>query len=1692
MAQVEPMDIDNVESDFDDKENSLQNSNFLPRTPCTEKGYEELDVSELNMKLRYSITPASSPMSKSYTASCKDNRTYNFDEDSLNSTMVNNSANLTRSLNSSINKCDTFTKSPKLPLQALTTDNNSSLRRSLDNDPNDITITVNGIENIDENLSLPSTSSSAIQTPEATTPTKDIPKDGGSPIMRGLKSVLNMFRSSQSPIPPEENTDKKDETPSEEEARLKSLEVLASTPKPNNKNVDNNLSKRSSPLKDSVVFNDDLERELQWKDETTIIFKQEKIPIHKLFLQQSTSLALDKKISAKTNEMQQLNSTVEYMDVSYNESGIADKTTDVVSQISVNHVDVASGVESDGEFLDCETTYTKNEQIDLKQQSSSTIPANLENNSLIQEIVSENIDNQPILSQVDKPSSIEVIQSANVSSGEVIDVNSKEQKCDTELVNEFHEQQVDEQVSNVPPSVKTDLENCSLHEKLLNKDMNLTSVPVTADTETELISETNKPDTSMVDNVVKNEENKPMNVENQNNSISNSCINKEITEQKEKQSNFDASMPLNIVTDCQDNILLNENNDSNNFICVNKENGDLSESQTQPLNSTGILQIYEQLSNQTVHEYANSICDFKSNTFDLEDYAEEKFIDNEEVVHSDEHLHENMTGIVDNDCGKNEIFDSIDQNTQQLETSLKQNEFGNFDSMKNNDNINDLEDVKLQSEKDVTLNDFSLKNVNDHMPSDIPLPSDDDIEKDSLMDNFVIKNDDIEEDNNFECIKNNDIKDHLETLHGITEGAVVTNNEISSNELNIISPTTVIPLSNSDETKENLIATEIVSKTSNCDLSINKTEIIQESTPVDLPVSEVQPSDTLLGNNEKHQSLDNIDAINKTIDNTISAADGCMDRQSMNQLHQDVQDNDLEIKDCVIKEENNINILDDNVEPEENKLLDEEIVTSASNSPFVSVNDFDLNIPKYENTLDDIESPFETKSKIATSPPISPKLPRKGYNINFDEIDDPFATKTNIRMSPTPETSPNNSNVSVNITQKKNDMKKRVPPQNRRKSQPEREKREVTKKRFNSSYNCDTRTSNFKKQISPLKQDDNKDVLHKDQTNDLNCATTMLDVNKEKSLVTNADTVDNFSISNKNLIQPDEPLEVEEKTCNIEPTALSFSSKNVFNIPEIDDKNFNPFATKSKICISPSPSPTFEEENTLMENNKTPSDRTDEMSKQIDNLTSDMEKQNEDKVVSSDVSSETCSSRNTEKDFTVREVHTEDEDTVEGPFFEGDEFADVVKVADFGNDTDMMHFEDIHADINHENKKDGELFIDAEAFEFLLNQNKCNVVADSGKESLFLKFDPLFANRVSSDGVLAALNRIQKRQSTPKKTLETPKVNNVIDEEKPSVSGSNVSPLFEENNDETILVSKPMMVVNPAINSLVSPRKSVTPPRINRRSLTFTSPAMAVIDRLLSLSGNSSHLDNDATSPRANREYNETDVALTQLRELLAEKEIHVHNLRSESKELKERLATMESQVESLEKEAEERLKKVNDLNDRLAEKTKMNKSMAVVVEEYERTIASLIAEMELEKRRNAEERTKLISERDEQTAHLASMEVSFSDLHSKYEKSKQIILSMKANEDTYRKSIKEFEDNLLKMQNNYELLKQHATSKLNHANQELEKFNRSHESEVLKLNAMIKRKELHITSLEESLTQKTKANEELTAICDELINKVG
>ncbi|CAG9565687.1 unnamed protein product [Danaus chrysippus] len=1961
MAQVEPMDVDGISTDFDDKENSLQNGNVLPKTPSTEKGYEDLDVSELNMKLRYSMTPASSPMSRSFTANSKDN---NMCDDDSSNTTLNDSGNLTWSLNSTITKMNSSMKSSKFPLQALSTEqfldgNGNPINRSLDIECHNVTLTLTGSDNIEDNLSLPSNSSSMVNTPEATTPTKEIPKDSGSPILRGLKSVLNMFRPSQSPVSVEDTVTNNLASPQKKEDSLKHTTSSPSTPTTVIKNKENN-SRSNSSLKESVVFHDDLEKELSWKDDTGIVFKEEKIPIHKLLFKSNSTVS--DKTNIKPIENENMNNTVEYMDVSFDNSLVENNKT-ITEDVHIQYTrDRRNTPESDCEFLDCES-YTKNDskviedtiqmvsgvtessqnspkpslqpeniicesnacpqvvcnsieqtytaitnnEIDVKKEETDlNYKQNLETDLLKAEIIIEptnniNISNEIIQENIPKDQDLhdslhcdnktinlnediklvlpaDIKHDSHVTSNEInntsqcvldnsldrveiIQTNGNnemkdemisKQNCD-ELLRSVHlttdnpsvssECLGDDEQNNV--RLEEEQEIITKFEENICIESEIKEVPEIVQPCEEEINENKETDSSNqkvimnvseFNEVVKSPEQVPLpcdsedfNNEQPEKEINNTTINysTENTNLNESysQENTNTAIPVeNIkgpenITISSENTLTTEtshlevlNNTENFNTEMNSPNNSIvNDTMTCPENDVLIQETdlnkeapldnaVDALESRT-EDSKNLLNSNLSPVVDSSDMGQKTENHSDVICVSNAHVNNEET--IDDNCVR--IDESIPLCDNMSVTKAETNEYTSENKskftltlQKNTSEIDDKADLKLDPANNLldvnNKNEETLEIISPSAISNTTIEMEEYIAKrelenienpfetvNKLTSSFEIKSSiissQVEKEQDFaESILDNheseeakemkttetvintttdmevDLSKHdsesnlnpFETINKLTSSFEIGSTSISSKiekqqdfseslleqhkteESNAMNPTetainttidmvvdlseyfldsnlnpfeTINKLTSSFEIKSAEIDGNVDLKldSANSSLDVNHTnkntgeESVPEAiinTTIDMEVDVSKHDLEINMNSLKTNENDHISPVKEPLDTPVeNEIVNKIDLKTNDQLNETTACDNIigteeVVSNCNIDnietlKENNLSAgtFDTRISTSDNKelVIGYAVETTSTTNDNVqdaiisSANCDDDSTETVEHELatakENLENQFETKIVERCSPPISSMLRNTGYNINFDDIGDPFATKSNIRMSPPPSVIEDNF-VNNEPKEKRTVMKK---PQlsSRRKSCQERKKPNIGKK-SNASFDCVINSNKTFDRIqeSPIipegDQDDNR----------------MDDIIKEK---------DDFV---------DPHMKIEENVQVNQSVSTNSTSKNVFNLPEIHDINFNPFATKTKIRLSPDKQ-SENISNYTHDRNDFPRSELQEAMVNKDE-TFNVEENNaqvSEKNLTSNLSNVTCSSPNT-KNETVREVHTEDEDTEEGPFLEAEDFADFVKVTDIEIEKDMMNFDDLPTQSNNDdNNENGEMFIDAEAFEFLLNQNKSNMVADSGKESLFLKFDPLFAKRVSSDGVVAALNKIKNRQSTPKKP--TP-LKPIVQEDSPSPEHSTITigtaPVAGEVVEDPVATTfKPMMVVNPAVASIVSPRKSTTPPRANRRSLNITSPAMAVIDRLLSLSGNSSRLD-EASSVPLPRHYNETDFALTQLRELLAEKEINVHNLRLESKELKERLANMETQVQSLEHESKERLRKVNELNERLTEKNAINKSLAAVVEEYERTIARLIAGMEQDRKRNAEERQRIISERDEQTAHLASMEVSFRDLHSKYEKSKQIILNMKANEDKYRKSLKTFEDNLLKMQNNYELLKQHATSKLNHANQELEKYNRSHEAEVLKLNAMIKRKELHITSLEESLSQKTKANEELTAICDELINKVG
>lgn len=1846
MAQhEEPMDIDSSVCDFDNKENAFQHINVLPRTPCTEKGYEELDVSELNMKLRYSTTPTLLPMSKSYIANCLDNRTF----DSSNNIVDNGS--LTRSMNSAVPKNDSVVRQQMcLPLQSIPAeqghiDTNRNTLRPLDTTVtlhNEV-IAVSTPNDTDENLSLPSSSSSVVHTPEVTTSNKGELKGDVSPIMRGLKSVINMFRPSQSPISPveDETVSVKPEVLSppivlSPECAAEKPQAVASTPLSSQKSKDG-LTKRISPNRDSLVFSDDLEKELQWKDETTIIFGKERIPIHKLLFQNGKLFEAKATKDTKTVD-ENLDNTVEYMDISYNDS--INKTLEFQSQNLPDTKSDAVANESDGEFVDCESSFTKSENqgdlselndvsldengsirgaklTDIKETLDATITIVESDNLSIAS--TETVKNSTIDKEVDNVKESEGASTQKIKNMETcvhptmcslpVDIDFKQAvpvvASNVSVIldqNDTFNIEVTTIKEDIDSNAQIDSNTDSNFAIFTNRNENmlnvlgigsLSQIPLISDPRVLLfnISSENIPNTESVSHANAVNEEKTVNVsfdctpadiplpdddevekvssdDKINNMIEvtklltqderNHFVENKLSTSTESVSRFEGEETLHAVrTHCDKPVgdildIVQVSNEVTNVIetaitTVEQIIKGTGNQDTEPSNINDGIKTAHKCSdlNETniildaIENVANEIASIpqRQNT--------PNFCSSSVDIVGDVDIVEELQKTIERLEGEGKSSTTLDKTIVET-SSVAVNESENTNneikekSKQNEDNFSVLPDI-------LASGDFKLANsvesdttftINQNSSSEFCVTTEvriDNIvteEQKPFGDKMKIGDDMIHE--NFKTdtfVKSTMSNIHLENKETITQNVAISDGLVEDDGMK-----------RNDHVEVDTVKGNNVTANGETITPTDETTDMSKQTPVPgvnvLSSLTTTASITILSA-EKTENVSNSEEL---------SSDHCV--QETLQIYQN--NNEEPVPDNKFAHFGTAEFKADN-----NDAMDEEIVTSANNSPFVSVSaTFEEILEKkpeehFENVI-----PVEINEEIRKSSS-SPKIVSKGYNFNFDDIEDPFATKANIRMSPPLDVTTNQSFDETNDTDisKKQSIKKDF-NREKRKSQPFRKKPSTTNNKINATFSRSPKDTT-EKSIAKSKPLSNKmnakeiksateptiDSMEIDRTlsESQNTPGELIDLsvnNKGSVSVQNAEDIVSIDVNLSGEISNAEKyfvidkhvenkVQIEYETFANSATSVieiiknasssehsayysagtssneGLESKSSYNIPEINDTNFNPFTSKSEVKQSPSPSL-----DTSFVTKKSP-DFSLEITKDnyIDGSTkkSQWDKEND---LSNSINNITSSSKNTDK------VNTEDEDTIEGPFLEAEDLIDDNKASESeaeilinnkniidisSGDHDMLQFSDFPT--TDEGVADaGELFIDAEAFEFLLNQNQSNAVADNGKESLFLKFDPLFAKRISSDGVITALKNVQKRQSTPQKVPTRSDATFIAKSPAPEPSSLNVTnelddhDITEDSTDElNITIAKPMMVVNPAVNPIATPRtKFATPVASNRRSLTFTSPAIAVIDRLLSLSANDSAIAHETTIAEVSRDQNEADHALTQLRELLADKEINVYTLRSEAKELKDRLSNMESQVKSLEIISGERLKKINELTEKLNEKTKHNKSMAKVVEEYERTIASLIAEKEQDKKRHADERIQLIRERDEQVAHLASMEVSFSDLHSKYEKSKQIILSLKTNEEVYKKSIKDFEDNLSKMQNNYELLKQHATSKLNHANEELQKINRAHEAEVLKMNAMIKRKELHITSLEETVSQKTKANEELTAICDELINKVS
>ncbi|CAK1583509.1 unnamed protein product [Parnassius mnemosyne] len=409
-----------------------------------------------------------------------------------------------------------------------------------------------------------------------------------------------------------------------------------------------------------------------------------------------------------------------------------------------------------------------------------------------------------------------------------------------------------------------------------------------------------------------------------------------------------------------------------------------------------------------------------------------------------------------------------------------------------------------------------------------------------------------------------------------------------------------------------------------------------------------------------------------------------------------------------------------------------------------------------------------------------------------------------------------------------------------------------------------------------------------------------------------------------------------------------------------------------------------------------------------------------------------------------------------------------------------------------------DVFIDATSLDYLVKcaeSNRNHTFVDRGKESLFVKFDPLYAKQ-------------KLMISGSNCTDSTENCECDVGYETGSASSTTehhvASPKHSLSMGAIITKEKPMQVVPPVVSNefpKISAANIGSTPALIRSVSAILTPTRVATERLISIAGNTPPTA-APRSPRYNNYSNQEGDRLQSLRVILQKQDQEVLQLRQENRELRSSLQDMEHKHSRTLEELESKIKKLtnekdilaereNNLLKQVSEKILNNKQMSIVMEEYEKTISSLIGEQQRERIQSQETTERLTLERDQALSHLSSMESSFNDLLAKYEKCKSVIIETKDREKIFEEKILEYENGIKKYEELYNNLKRITSESLDKANETLENIKKNHTVEITKLNAIIKKHEISISSLQESLLQKTRDNEELTRICDQLINEV-
>ncbi|XP_023179017.2 putative mediator of RNA polymerase II transcription subunit 26 isoform X3 [Drosophila hydei] len=354
-----------------------------------------------------------------------------------------------------------------------------------------------------------------------------------------------------------------------------------------------------------------------------------------------------------------------------------------------------------------------------------------------------------------------------------------------------------------------------------------------------------------------------------------------------------------------------------------------------------------------------------------------------------------------------------------------------------------------------------------------------------------------------------------------------------------------------------------------------------------------------------------------------------------------------------------------------------------------------------------------------------------------------------------------------------------------------------------------------------------------------------------------------------------------------------------------------------------------------------------------------------------------------------------------------------------------------------------EQFHDAEFQDGASNNNSSNN-APVDRSSLLLKFDPLL-------GAPVPVNQLPQQEQSLLNILSNNN-NNII---------RALSPTLEEHETSG---SNHSFASESSAKSAAGPQKEFKPP-VDRSKVSCKHAKMSV-----------DVIDNDCNKTFENSSLN-------------SEEKAHKYH---DMDELEKKIKNEVTRSEDIEKKLKEAEQREEALVKRITEKDKTNAKLNGVIEAYEKAIAELIHDKEQLVQNHERQMQEVQADRDANYHHLTSLETTFSDLHVKYEKSKEMTAHLKQIEENLLEEKKKSMDKLRQQEQRYEQMKSHAMQQMEIANKKLAILTKEHTDEMKKLKALLKKEEVSRISTAEQLQQKSRENADLLKICEELIYDKG